>query len=219
MYSVTPTKPDKVFMDRLIVKKAMASVNSHRVGRIVAFYKEDLTCDVQMLEQIPQSKGGSAEFSLLLKLPLIIEGTDTKHITFGNIVGSECLVHFNDRDIDNWFKTGESYKPNTTRLHSFSDGFVTLRPYSKVKTFTYYEGGIEIKNGNTIIHLNDDGTVDITATTIIVNGNVVVNGDLTASGTITGETDVLAGSGSISGANHVHTGNLGTDTSKPHAGS
>lgn len=213
MYSVTPTKTDTVFMNRLIIKKALSKLNSHRVGRIVAFYKEDLTCDVKLLEQITQGKGGTAEFSLLLKLPLIIEGTEDSHITFGNIVGSECLVHFNDRDIDNWFKTGEVYKPNTTRLHDLSDGFVTLRPYSKVKVFTYYENGLEIKNGNTVIHLNNDGTIDVTGSTITFNGNVIVNGDINATGTITGDTDVVAGT--ISGKSHVHVGNLGNDTSPP----
>lgn len=213
MYSVTPTKTDTVFMNRLIIKKALSKLNSHRVGRIVAFYKEDLTCDVKLLEQITQGKGGTAEYSLLLKLPLIIEGTEDSHITFGNIVGSECLVHFNDRDIDNWFKTGEVYKPNTTRLHDLSDGFVTLRPYSKVKVFTYYENGLEIKNGNTVIHLNNDGTIDVTGSTITFNGNVIVNGDINATGTITGDTDVVAGT--ISGKNHVHVGNLGNDTSPP----
>lgn len=214
MYSLTPTKPDKVFMNKLIIKKAMSKMNSHKVGKIIKFNKEELTCDVQILELIPKSNGGYVEYAPILQLPLVIEGTDTSHITFGNIVGSECLVHFNDRDIDKWFKTGETYSPNTTRMHDLSDGFVTLRPYSKVKTFAYYEGGIEIKNGNTIIHLNDDGTIDITASTVTINGNIVVNGDLTASGTVTGSTDVIADT--ISGKTHVHTGNLGTDTSAPH---
>lgn len=215
MYSVTPTKSDNIFMNKLIVKKALSKLNSHRVGRITAFYKEDLTCDVRLLEQIPQSNGGTAEFSLLLKLPLIIEGTDNSHITFGNIVGSDCLVHFNDRDIDNWFKTGESYKPNTTRLHDLSDGFVTLRPFSKVKVFTYYENGLEIKNGSTVIRLNNDGTIDVTGSTITFNGNVIVNGDVTATGTITGQTDVVAGT--ISGKSHTHGGVTtgGGDTGAP----
>lgn len=220
MYSVTPTKPDKVFMNRLIVKKALTSTNCHKLGKIVAFYSDDLTCDVQILEQIVQPDGGSINHAILQKLPLIIEGTDTSHITFGNVVGSECLVHFNDRDIDNWFKTGETYKPNTTRLHDLSDGFVTLRPYSKIKSFSYYADGIEIKTANATIHINDNGTVDVTAPTTTINGDVFVNGNITASGTVTGETDVVFGKDetAIGSKKHTHTGNLGAETSSPNKG-
>lgn len=220
---ITLTEPDEFMLKELQERSIQYDTNCHRVGRIVAFNKNELTCDVQLLELMDNVTTGSQNFAIIKQLPLIIEGNDNSHLTWGNIVGSECLIHFNDRDIDNWFKTGEEYLPNTTRMHNFSDGFVTLRPRSKGKIFAYFENGVEIKNGNTVIHLNDDGTVEITngtstitmnGGTVAITGNVTVSGDITATGTITGDTDVVAGT--ISGKGHVHTGNLGTDTSTPH---
>lgn len=176
---------------------AIRGVNCHRVGKITAFNSNDFTCTVRLLDKLTYF-GQEEDFIETPSLPLIIQGTDTKHITFGDIVGSECIVHYNDTDIDNWLDTGEAYLPNTSRTHSFSDGFVELRPYNKTAVFTYYSGGLEIKNGNTVIHLNDDGTVDISGSTIAITGNVTVSGTITASGEITGNSIPLS--------THKHTG-------------
>lgn len=209
---ISPTKPDKSYLDNQLSRMTSAGINCHRVGRIVKFHKEELTCDVQLLELMNKPLGGSGKYALLLQLPLIIEGTDKAHLTWGNIEGSECLVHFNDRDIDNWFETGEEYLPNSTRLHSFSDGFVTLRPYNKQKVFEYDDGAVVLENenckiritSNTIQVTNNNLNFMISGNTLTITGNIIVNGDITASGTITGQTDVIASG--ISGKSHTHGG-------------
>lgn len=178
-------------------EKLAKELKCHRIGKIVAFDSSKLTCDVQLLDKMTYF-GQAESYSVIPDLPLLIQGTDSKHITFGDIVGSECIVHFNDVDTDNWLETGESYVPNSSRRHDFSDGFVELRPFNKTAVFSYYTGGIEIKNGGTTIRVNDDGSVTISG------GDVTVTGNLTVSGTITGQTDVIAGT--ISGKSHKHTG-------------
>ena len=212
MGKVTPFAPDDIYLDMQMLRKASAEINCHRVGKIVSFNKDDLTCEVELLEKMSLPNGGYLDFAPLLQLPLIIEGTDSAHLTWGNIVGSECLVHFNDRDIDNWFKTGEKYIPNSTRLHNLSDGFVTLRPYSNGKVFTYDDEAVVLENSsckiriteNTIQITNGSLNFEISGNTLTVTGNVVVNGDITTTGTITGQTDVVAGT--ISGKSHTHGG-------------
>lgn len=187
---------------RKLVAKDM---KCHRVGKIIAFNSDDLTCTVRLFDKLT-SYGTEENYVDFPDLPLLIQGTDTKHITFGDIVGSECIIHYNDTDIDNWFETGEIYLPNSARRHSFSDGFVELRPFNKTAVFTYYTGGIEIKNGNTVIHINDDNSITIEGADVTITGN------LTVSGTITGQTDVIADT--ISGKSHVHGGvRHGTDNS------
>jgi len=212
MYTLTPTEPDEATLVEQQEYSTSASINCHRVGKITAFHKEDLTCDVQLLELLPTTTGGYLNYAQLLQLPLIIEGTDTSWLTWGNVVGSECLVHFNDRDIDNWFKTGEEYEPNTIRVHNMSDGFVTLRPRNKLKVFNYDEEAVVLKNSNSTVRMTEN-TIQITNgnlnfkienNTLTVTGNVVVNGDITATGTITGQTDVIASG--ISGKSHTHSG-------------
>lgn len=211
MYSgILPGEIDDVILARLQEKSIQYDTNCHRVGKIVGFNKDELTCDVQLLELQAKPMGGTQSFAILKQLPLLIEGSDNAHLTWGNIVGSECLVHFNDRDIDNWFETGEAYEPNSTRMHNFSDGFVTLRPFSKVKVFQYDDEAVVLENQSSKIRITEN-TIQITngsfnflisGDTMTVTGNIVVNGDITATGTITGTTDVIAAG--ISGKSHTH---------------
>ena len=212
MYALTPTEPDEATLIEQQSDYTASNINCHRVGKIIAFHKEDLTCDVQLLELLPTTTGGYLNYAPLLQLPLIIEGTDTSWLTWGNIVGCECLVHFNDKDIDNWFTTGEEYEPNTIRTHNFSDGFVTLRPRNKLKVFQYDDQAVVLKNSDSMVRVTNN-TIQITNNnlnmliqnnTVTITGNVVVNGNITATGTITGQTDVVAST--ISGKSHTHGG-------------
>lgn len=212
---ILPGELDDVMLARLQERSIQYDTNCHRVGKIVAFNKNELTCDVELLELQNNVLAGAQSFAILKQLPLIIDGTDSAHLTWGNIVGSECLVHFNDRDIDNWFETGEAYEPNTTRMHNFSDGFVTLRPFSKVKVFQYDDEAVVLQNqsskiritGNTVQITNGSFNFLISGDTMTVTGNIVVDGDITATGTITSQTDVIAGT--ISGKSHTHGGVTG----------
>lgn len=221
MYELSPVEPSEEYINSKLMRATRYDTNCHRVGKIVAFNKEELTCDVELLELKPNISAGESEYAVLCQLPLIVEGTDDSWLTWGDIVGCECLVHFNDRNIDNWFATGEKYAPNTNRLHDLSDGFVTLRPRSKPKVFEYDDTGVVIHKGNVNIKLTAD-TVEITngnavftmsGDTITVTGNLVVSGTINAQGTITSADDCV--SGGISGKTHTHIGNAGSPTSPP----
>ena len=158
---ILPGEIDDVILARLQEKSIQYDTNCHRVGKIIAFNKDELTCDVQLLELQAKPIGGTQSFAILKQLPLLIEGNDKAHLTWGNIVGSECLIHFNDRDIDNWFETGEAYEPNSTRMHNFSDGFVTLRPFSKIKVFQYDDEAVVLENQSSKIRITEN-TIQIT---------------------------------------------------------
>lgn len=212
--------PDLQYTLEVATTAVKYDLNAHRVGRIVAFHPEDLTCDVELLE-LEESQQGVDKYALIPQLPLLIQGTDTAQLTFGNIVGSECLIHFNDRDIDNWFVTGEAYAPNSKRLHNFSDGFVSLRPFSNIKVFDYDSTGVVLRNTNSKIKITEN-TVEITngelqftisGNTLSIKGNISVDGQISATGKISSDTDVV--SAGISGKSHTHTGNLGSPTSAP----
>lgn len=202
-------------------RSAARSVNCHRVGKIIAFNSADFTCTVRILDKLTYL-GQEEDYIDTPSLPLIIQGTGNKHITFGDIVGSECIVHYNDTDIDNWHDTGEAYMPNSSRAHSFSDGFVELRPYNKTAVFSYYTNGLEIKNGNALIHINDDGSIEITngTSSITMNGDTVaITGKLTVSSTIVATGEITGNSVSMS--THYHTNGTKTDgnTGSPVSGS
>lgn len=234
--------PDFTYAMSVFGNSIQYDLNCHRVGKIVKFNPDDLTCDVELLELKP-TQNRLDKYALIQGLPLLIDGGIDTNLTFGDVTGAECLVHFNDRDIDSWFDTGESYMPNSKRMHDFSDGFVSLRPHNKYDKIEYEVDGTVLHKGKSKIKLTSQGIevsvagvpatqdqpaqegcvftlIGNTATlkgNLIVNGNTTVNGNINASGTIMGQTDVIAGT--ISGKTHTHTSaSAGNPTSAPIGG-
>lgn len=181
-------------------------LNCHRVGKITSFNSDTFLCKVKLFDKLT-FMGQEVDYTELPSLPLIVYGIPGKHLTFGNIVGAECVVHFNDTDMSRWLQTGEVYAPASARRHDFADGFVELSPRSLGNVFTYYANGLELKNGNTVIHLNDDGTIEITNGQAIINmskSTISITGDVTVSGKVTAVGEVT--SGSILLTQHKHGG-------------
>lgn len=194
--------------------------NCHRVGVITKFYPEKLTVDVSLRDKII-FRNTVQDFTTIMDLPLLIQGSNNSHLTFGNIEGCEVLVHFNDTDIDFWFQTGEAYEPNTPRKHDFSDGFAELRPHSQPNVFEYDLTGTVLSKGSCKVKMTDT-TVEITNGTstifmegnnITITGNVTVNGTVGATGQVSSDVDVL--SAGISGKGHTHNYNPGPGSPTP----
>lgn len=188
--------------------------NCHRVGRITAFDSNTLICKVKLLDKLIFN-GTEEDYVEFTNMPLLIYATETAGLTLGNVVGAECLVHFNDTDIDNWLETGEAYAPNSLRQHDFADGFVELRPYDNLaaQKISYDSEGLALYNNGTKVQLKDDGSAVITngsavitlsGGTIAITGDVTISGDLTVNKTITATTDVMTNN--ISLKQHTHGG-------------
>lgn len=206
------------------------NMRCHRVGKIIAFNVANLTCDVELLELRVGVKKTEA-ITILVDCPLMIAGVADRNLTFGDIVGSECLVHFNDTDIDKWFETGEKYEPNTPRRHSLSDGFVELRPRSLPNKINYDNDAVVlcngvtmvrmtadmalITNGTSIIRINPNNSIELVTPTASINlsgttGKTTMVGDFSVTGSIDVTGDVTAGTVSLK--SHVHSG-VSTGTS------
>lgn len=173
MSDIAKIDPDFSYTLQVFGEAVKYDLNCHRIGKIIAFYPDSLTCDVELIELKP-NKGRLTNYAPLLGLPLMIEGGIGTNLTFGDVTGSECLVHFNDRDIDSWFETGEAYQPNSKRIHDFSDGFVSLRPHSKNELFTYEVDGTVLNKGTTKIKLMDAKVIVQTANaSITIDDNLI----------------------------------------------
>lgn len=100
------------------------SLYCHLPGKIVKFYPEDQTADVQvMVEKFYDGK--PLAMPMLVKAPVFfLTGGPTGRITMPVKPDDSCLVAVADRDIDNWWLTGNSAPPNTRRAHDLSDSFV-----------------------------------------------------------------------------------------------
>ena len=81
-------------------------------GNIISFDPDRQTASIQ-----PAVKLGSVSYPVLTDVPVFMP------MSFEINPGDACLVIFSDMDIDNWFETGETSAPNSSRRHSLSDGF------------------------------------------------------------------------------------------------
>jgi hypothetical protein len=74
-------------------------------------------------------------YPTLVDCPVIILGGGSTALTFPIQAGDQCLILFNDRDLNNWFAGARSGPVASARMHSFSDGialigFQTVSAYS-----------------------------------------------------------------------------------------
>lgn len=87
----------------------------------------------------------TVEYPLLVDCPAITLGGGSTALTFPIVVGDQCLIFFNDRDINNWFAGANSGPVATARMHSFADG-IALVGFQKVAA--YDSAHALLSNGN-----------------------------------------------------------------------
>lgn len=113
----------------------LINLNCHHLGTIQAFNSDNQTANAtinyqktffvlnEMTQQYDQQL---IAYPTLVDCPVIFLGGGSSYLTFPVQVGDECLVLFNDRDMDNWFSGSTTSGVATPRLHSFSDGIILV---------------------------------------------------------------------------------------------
>lgn len=153
-----------------IIEQVFKSLNCVKIGRIIKFYTEDKTADVEILTKQKKEDGSFQNISILKKCLVL-----GNKITTPILEGDDVVVLFNDYDLNSYFETGTAQEPYSTRKHDLSDGIVLMGLNSLVNAIQY---------DNSAICLNYEQTR--------INGNLEVNGDTTQNGnnTITGNNTV-----------------------------
>lgn len=118
-------------------KQTLLNLNCHHIGTIQSFNSTNQTVQVtinykktffQFQQESQSYESVLIDYPISTECPLIVHGGGLAHITFPVATGDQCLLLFNDRDIDNWF-AGSTTSPNATpRLHSFADCIALVGP-------------------------------------------------------------------------------------------
>lgn len=132
-----------------------SNLNCIQVGKLEKV-NDDQTVEVkiQFLRRLPGGK--TSKYPLLVDCPYFVLQGGGAYIDMPIKKGDDCLVLFNDRNIDDWWDTANVAVPADTRKHSISDGFALIGINSRTKALSFdganlriiVPGGIKISIGN-----------------------------------------------------------------------
>lgn len=191
------------------------TLNCHQVGEIVSFDSSKQTAEVQ-IKMLRPFNGELKKYPILLDCPCVILGGGKGRITFPIEKGDSCLVLFNDKDIDNWYASGQTMQPRTPRMHNFADAIALVGIRNKQNRITdYLADGTELKYGGSTIKLennkvtitNGTAQIEMSSGSITITGSElsVVAPSVAFSGAVSIATSLTV-AGKDVGPNHQHSG-------------
>lgn len=163
-----PNEPSLKDLLDYMARDIKLNLNCHHIGTIQSFDALTQTAQVSInytktflqIDDIGNSSVQSVNYPVLASCPIIALGGGLASITFPITPGDECLVLFNDRDLENWFNGSSNSPPATGRLHSFTDAVVMVGVRSLTNVLTSYNtSSPEIRMGGNKITLAADKAV------------------------------------------------------------
>lgn len=230
-----PALPSSTDLLDSLKREVMKELNAVRIGVIQAFDAggagDTANVTVQLAQQqvistAPDGTRTIQEYPLLLKVPVYFPCGGGFTLTFPIAKGDECIVLFNDRELDNWLLTGAGQAPTTGRVHDFSDAMALVGMRSNPRALlgiSTTSTQLRSDDGGTFVEIAAGGVVNIvaptainlTAHTINLNASTEVNIDTpltNITGVIVGENE--GGSGepfTINGNVRIVGGGLVSD--------
>lgn len=167
--NLTPSEVGLPDLLNLFQKNLLLQFNSHHIAQIQDFNKVQQTASATVNYKksflVPDTMGVYSEqlldYPLMVNMPVIFLGGGDGCLTFPVESGDDCLVCFNDRDLDRWFSGSTTSAPNTSRLHAYADGVVIvgLRRLSEaIPNFSSDSVEMRTYDGLTKISLKTDGS-------------------------------------------------------------
>lgn len=155
--NLIPNEPGLIDLLDLHRKATLLDLNCHHTGTIVSFDSTKQTASVTINYKKTNFTFNETtgvydpvleNYPIIGEAPVICLGGGVAALTFPIQAGDECLVIFNDRDMDNWFVSGSASPNGTARLHSFADAIVLVGLRSLGNSLTNYDATRAVlKNG------------------------------------------------------------------------
>lgn len=163
--NMVPTEPNLIDLLNIFKKQINLDFSAHHIGTIKSFDPSNQTASAiinyKKTNFVFNAVSGAYENQLsdwppIGQAPVIVLGGAKGYLSFPIASGDECLILFNDRDMDNWFAGSSASENSTLRLHSFSDAviIVGLRSLPNVLT-TYDPSRVVLGNGTTMVAVGE----------------------------------------------------------------
>lgn len=131
-------EPDMEALLDLFKLDVMQSVNSVGVGVVEAFDEDNQLAQVSLAYK-RIVKGAAVDYPVLVDCPVFVLSGGAAQITFPVAVGDECLVLFNDRNMDNWYSSGTTQPVATNRIHALTDAIALVGLRSQRRLIQAYD--------------------------------------------------------------------------------
>lgn len=179
-------------------KDILTTLNCIQIGEIVSFDALTQTASIKIvlkkvISVTPQGVETYQENpTLILKCPVITLFGGTSFISLPIQPGDNCVLLFNDREIDNWFVNGGIQVPNTARTHDASDAIAIVGIHSLQQSIaTYLTNGIRLSYGGGSAKIDlQENAINSLATLFLHTGNMQITGTLEVEDDVTLDQDL-----------------------------
>lgn len=162
---------------------AALSINCMRIAIIQEFYPENLTAQVKLVDKMVRGLNPDGS-QVLQEYPPIYAKVCycNPFCTFPLTQGMECILLFNDREIETWFINGGSNIQAYPRMHDLTDAIAIVGIRSLPQMIQILTDCLHLFYGNSSLQLKDaetnlnSSTINLTADTININAKLVING-------------------------------------------
>lgn len=163
--------------------KTAANINCMRIGVIQEFYAENLTAQVKLVDK--KVTGLNPDGSQILQeYPPVYAKVCycNPFCTFPLTQGMECILLFNDRELETWFINGGSNIQAYPRMHDLTDAVAIVGIRSLPQMIQILTDCLHLFYGQSDLQLKaaqadlSSTTINLTGDTININGNLIING-------------------------------------------
>jgi hypothetical protein len=143
-------------------KDIMLNLSAQHIGIVkqINFENQTLSAQIAYKKSFLQKQADDTyktilvDYPPLIDVPFVVYGGGKASLQMPIAAGDECLLLFNDRDIDNWWASGQVAELSSNRLHSFSDAIAIVGVRSLARSISNYDS-------ETAALVNDEGFVRI----------------------------------------------------------
>jgi hypothetical protein len=161
-------------------------INCTAIGTVESFDSSGQTVNVQInyLRTIngavpvgapsnDQATDKKVPYPVLVKCPLMILSGGSGYLTITPAVGDQCVVLFNDRDIDTWWTTGSPNSvPNSNRVHDLNDALVFIGARPQNNPIPFFNGS-KLAFGSAFLTIDPSGNINLTGANITITGTSI----------------------------------------------
>lgn len=173
------------------------TLNCVKIGEIQSFDTVNQTATIKILHKKVNEYNLETreleDYSLLEQVPVIVMGGGSSYISYPISPGDNCLILFNDFEIDGWWSTGEALPENFSRRHDLSDAIAIVGLHSLVSLIQNYSPFLNL-------HYSAESNIIVGEDISINNEQTTISGKLTVEDDITGEGKATAELHSTNGA-------------------